>query len=131
VSGRYSAVHYHCASEAVKHWIRRLARNVGLAGGGFAEAVQMTETEIAALSPATDGNRGTNELRPQPETAPPPEDPPLIAPPRALLVPTPAATERLQPPAPRQLKPMGDAAQHPLYREVFGTEPEPRRRWRR
>jgi hypothetical protein len=130
VSGRYSAVYYHCASEAVEHWIRRLARKVGLAGWGFAAAVQMTETEIAALSPAADDGPGTNEFRPQPETAPPPEDPPLIALPRALPVPTTAATERLQPPAPPQVEPIGDAAQHPLYQEVFGTEPEPRRRWR-
>ena len=34
VSGCYAAVHYHCANEAVEHWIRRLARKVGLTGWG-------------------------------------------------------------------------------------------------
>jgi hypothetical protein len=34
VSGCYSAVHYHCANDAVEHWIRRLARKVGLTGLG-------------------------------------------------------------------------------------------------
>ncbi len=131
LSGRYSAVHYHCSSASVEHWIRRLARKVGLAGRGFAAAVQMSAEEIAALVPAADGEPGTSEAQPHPETASPPEDPALIAPPRALPDPTPAATEQLQPPAPPQVEPMGDAAQHPLYQEVFGTEPKPRRRWRR
>ncbi len=34
VSGRYAAVRYDCANEAVEHWIRRLARKVGLTGWG-------------------------------------------------------------------------------------------------
>jgi len=129
--GRYAAVRYDCANQSVAHWIARLAKKVGLAGSKFTAVVQTTAQEIAALSPAADDDPSTNEPRPQPETAPPPEDPALIAPPRALPVPTPAATERLQPPTPPQVEPMGDAAQHPLYQEVFGTEPKPRRRWRR
>ena len=52
VSGCYAAVHYHCANEAVEHWIRRLARKVGLTGLGFAAAVQLSAEEIAALSPS-------------------------------------------------------------------------------
>jgi YceI-like domain len=130
-AGRYAAVRYDCASQSVAHWIARLAKKVGLAGSKFTAVVQTTAQEIATLSPAADDDPSTNEPRPQPETAPPPEDPALIAPPRALPVPTPAATERLQPPTPPQVEPMGDAAQHPLYQEVFGTEPKPRRRWRR
>jgi hypothetical protein len=51
VSGCCSAVHYHCADEAVEHWIRRLARKVGLTGWEFAAAVQLSAEEIAALSP--------------------------------------------------------------------------------
>jgi hypothetical protein len=131
VSGRYSAVHYHCANEAVEHSIRRLARKVGLTGGWFAAAVQMSAEEIAALPPAAEDEPGTSEPQPQPETASPPADPVPVAPLRALPDPTPVATQEPEPPAPPQLELPNDAAQHPLHQEVFGTEPKPRRRWRR
>jgi len=132
VSGRYSAVHYHCANVAVEHWIRPLARKVGLTGGWFAAAVQMSAEEIAALPPAADDDEPvTSEPEPQPETASPRADQVSVAPLRAPPEPTPVATRQPEPLAPPRVELFDDAAQHPLYQEVFGTEPKPRRRWRR
>lgn len=51
LSGRYSGVHYHCASASVAHWIRRLAKKVWLTGPAFFAAAQMSAEEIAALPP--------------------------------------------------------------------------------
>jgi len=52
LSGRYTAVHYHCASTSVAHWINCLAKKVGLTGRTFRAEVQMNAEEIAALLPA-------------------------------------------------------------------------------
>jgi hypothetical protein len=133
VSGRYSAVHYHCANEAVEHWIRPLARKVGLTGGWFAAAVQMSAEEIAALSPAADDKHPAEEPQPSAETIPsrnetvrttsaPPSGPPEPVSVHAEVPPEPA-------PEPETAEAIG-AEQ--LYPEIFGiTEPKPRRRWLR
>jgi hypothetical protein len=93
--------------------------------------VQMGADEIAALSPAADDEPMTNEPRPHPDTASAPADPVPVAPLRAMPDTTPVATDQLEPPASPEAELPDDAAQHPLYQEVFGTEPKPRRRWRR
>jgi hypothetical protein len=131
LSGRYESIHYHCASPSVAHWIRRLAKKVRLTAPEFSATQQMTAAEIAALSPAADDDPRPSDRPPQPETAPPHPHPVPVAPLRALPAPTPAATDRPQPPAPPQVEPLGDAARERLYQDVFGTEPKPRRRWRR
>ena len=131
LSGRYSDVHYYCSDASVAHWITRLARKVGLTGPTFMAEVQMGADEIAALSPAADDEPMTNEPRPHPDTASAPADPVPVAPLRAMPDPTPVATDQLEPPASPEPELPDDAAQHPLYQEVFGTEPKPRRRWRR
>jgi hypothetical protein len=131
LSGRYESIHYHCASPSVAHWIRRLAQKVRLTAPDFSATQQMTAAEIAALSPAADDDPRARDPPPQSEAVPPPAHPVPVAPLRAPLVPTPAATQQPQPPAPPQLEPLGDAARERLYQDAFGTEPKPRRRWRR
>ncbi|HTU85627.1 MAG TPA: hypothetical protein VMF57_08635 [Solirubrobacteraceae bacterium] len=131
LSGRNSGVHYHCASAAIAHWISRLAKKVRLSSPTFVAAVQMRAEEIAALSPAAGDEPGSGEPRPHRETAPAPAAPVPVAPLRALPDPTPVAMDRPEPPSPPQVEPVDDAAFHPLYRDVFGTEPKPSRRWRR
>ena len=93
VSGCYAAVRYHCANEAVEHWIRRLARKVGLTGLGFAAAVQLSAEEIAALSPAADDvdELPVNEPQPPVRARPPCDEQTLAAPVRAQLTPAQSA----------------------------------------
>ncbi len=131
LSGRYSDVRYYCSDASVAHWITRLAKKVGLTGPTFMAEAQLGAEEIAALPPAVDDEPDTSEPQPQLETPSPPADRVPIAPLRAVPDPTPVATQEPEPPAPPQVELPDDAAQHPLYHEVFGTEPKPRRRWRR
>lgn len=126
LSGRYDSIHYHCASPSVAQWIRRLARKVGLTALEFSATEQMTAAEIAALSPAANDEPRPSDGPTRPETAPPyPYAVPVVP------TPTPAATERPPPPARPQVEPVDDAASERLYQDLFGTEPKPRRRWRR
>jgi hypothetical protein len=131
LSGRYSDVHYYCSDASVAHWITRLAKKVGLTGPAFVAEVLMGAEEIAALPPAADDEPDTSEPQPQLEAPSAPAAPVRVAPLRAVPDPTPVATQEPEPPAPPQVELPNDAAQHPLYQEVFGTEPKPRRRWRR
>ena len=132
LSGRYSDVHYYCSDASVAHWITRLAKKVGLTGPTFVAEAQLSAEEIAALPPAADDDEPvTSEPEPQPETASPRADQVSVAPLRAPPEPTPVATRQPEPLAPPRVELFDDAAQHPLYQEVFGTEPKPRRRWRR
>jgi hypothetical protein len=142
LSGRYSDVHYHCSDASVAHWIARLAKKVGLTSPAFVAETQLGAEEIAALPPAAEDEPDTIEPQPQLETPAPPvapvpvapiravPDPVPVAPIRAVSDPTPVATPEPEPPAPPQAELPNDAAQHPLYREVFGTQAPPRRRWR-
>jgi hypothetical protein len=131
LSGRYSDAHYYCSDASVAHRITYLAKKVGLTGPTFVAETQLSAEEIAALSPAADDEPVTSEPQPQPETPSTPAAPVPIAHLRALPDPTPVATEQPEPPAPPRGELFDDAAEHPLYQEVFGTEPKPRRRWRR
>jgi len=134
VSGCYAAVHYHCANEAVEHWIRRLARKVGLTGLGFAAAVQLSAEEIGALSPAPDDvdELPVNEPQPSVRATPPCDEQTLAAPVRAQLTPARVQPERAAPPAPEPETPEAAAERERRYREIFGIpEPGTRRRWRR
>jgi hypothetical protein len=130
VSGCYAAVHYHCANEAVEHWIRRLARKVGLTGLGFAAAVQLSAEEIAALSPAADDvdELPVNELQPSVRATPPCDEQALAPPVRAQLTPARVPPERAAPPAPEPETPEAAAERERRYREIFGI---PERRTRR
>jgi hypothetical protein len=133
LSGRYAAVHYHCASASVAHWINRLAKKVGLTGREFRGEVQMTAEEIAALPPAADDPdelASDGQLRNR-DTEPPGDEQVPILP--AGRVPAPAA-EKLPEPAPEPYRETPEAAakRERAYREIFGLEePQRRRRWRR
>ena len=131
LSGRYSAVHYHCASASVAHWIKRLAKKVGLTGRTFHVEVQLTGEEIAALSPAANDEPRTTEPRPHTDTASEDADAAPTGPLPPLPNPMAVASEQPEPPAPPRPELLGDAASHPLYQEIFGTKATPRRRWRR
>lgn len=135
LSGRYAAVHYHCASASVARWISRLAKKVGLTGPTFLAGAQMSAEEIATLSPAA--NHGDHQ--PADETVPVRETVAAAeaAQPRGERVQT--APDRAEPGSisvqtekPRSDDP-GDAAERERrYREIFGIEEaKPRRRWRR
>jgi hypothetical protein len=126
LSGRYSAVHYHCANEAVEHCMRRLARKVGLHGRGFAADVQITAAEIAALP------RATNAGEPRAD-ATPHHEPCQTAPVRAPDPGPPVPIRPADPPTkPEPETPQRAAERDHLIREVLGhDEPERRRRWRR
>jgi hypothetical protein len=131
LSGRYSNVHYYCSDASVAHWITRLARKVGLTGPAFVAETQLSAEEIAALPPAAHDEPVTSEPQPQPETPSTTMQPVPVAPLRGVPDPPPVATQEREQPAPPQVELPNDAAQHPLYREVFGTQAPPRRRWRR
>jgi len=134
LSGRYAAVHYHCASDSVAHWISRLAKKLGLTGRRFRVEVQMTAEEIAALLPAandSDELASDAQLRNR-DTEPPGDGQVPILPAHAML-PAPVA-EKLPEPAPKPYRETPEAAakRERAYREIFGLdEPERRRRWRR
>jgi hypothetical protein len=134
LSGRYAAVHYHCASASVAHWINRLAKKVGLTGRTFRGEVQMTAEEIAALLPAAndpDELASDGQLRNR-DTEPPGDDQVPILPAHAML-PAPVA-ETLPEPAPEPYRETPEAAakRERAYREIFGLdEPQRRRRWPR
>jgi len=134
MSGCYSAVHHHCANESVEHWIRRLARKVGLTGWEFAAAVQLSAEEIAALAPAADDvdELPMNEPQPSVGATPPCDEQVLAAPVPAPLTPARVQPERAAPPAPEPETPEAAAERERRYREIFGIpEPGTRRRWRR
>ena len=134
LSGHYTAVHYHCASASVAHWIRRLARKVRLTGPTFVAAVQMSAEEIAALSPSANDEHPAEE--PQPSAKPIRARTETIrntpAPPSGPTEPVSIHTEVPKPepaPEPETVEAIG-AEQ--LYPEIFGiTEPKPSRRWLR
>jgi len=134
LSGRYAAVHYHCASASVAHWINRLAKKVGLIGRTFRAEVQMKAEEIAALLPAAndpDELPSHQQLRSR-DTEPLGDDQVPVLPARAML-PVPAP-EKLPEPAPEPYRgtPEAAAKRERAYREIFGLdEPQRRRRWRR
>ena len=134
LSGRYAAVHYHCASASVAHWINRLAKKVGLIGRTFRAEVQMKAEEIAALLPAAndpDELPSHQQLRSR-DTEPLGDDQVPVLPARAML-PVPAP-EKLPEPAPEPYRETPEAAakRERAYREIFGLdEPQRRRRWRR
>ena len=123
-AGHYSAVHYHCANEAVEHWITRLARKVGLTGVGFpAAAVQMSAEEIAALPPAADD---PNEQPSHQQLA----RSGSAMPAQATLPPAPVPENA--PPEPQTETAEAVAERERAYREIFGfDQPQRRRRWRR
>ncbi len=133
LSGRYTAVHYHCASASVAHWISRLANKVRLSGPTFVAAVQMSAEEIAALSPAApDAEADFDETRSSAK--------PEVAPDEEAQVPAagaPASPEPVQV-APREPQQAAEpetseavAERERAYREIFGLdEQKPRRRWR-
>ena len=134
LSGRYTGVHYHCASASVVRWISRLAKRVRLNGPMFVAAVQMRAEEIAALSPAADDVDELPANMPQPcVEATPPRDEQVLA----ARVPTPITAAPLcaEPgalPAPEPETPEAAAERERRYREIFGIpEPSTRRRWRR
>jgi hypothetical protein len=140
LSGRYSAVHYHCASPSVAHWISRLAKKVGLTGRTFHAEVQMTAEEIAALLPAAnDPDELSSHKQPRSrDTEPSGHEQVQIVTARAML--PPPAPEQLPEPPPEPQPETAEAAaeRRRQYREIFGTEhpfgvdePAPRRRWRR
>jgi hypothetical protein len=134
LSGRYTGVHYHCASASVAHWISRLANKIRLTGPAFVAAVQMSAEEIAALSPADDDGDDQPVGKPQLslEAARAPNEPVQIAPVRAPLLPAPDQTERAEPPTLEAESPEVAAERERRYRETFGIpEPKARRRWRR
>jgi hypothetical protein len=135
LTGRYSAVHYHCVSDGVEHWIRRLAGKVELGGHWFAASVQMTAEQIASIprqddaedeppastpEPAAAGIRPEESAQISPVWAPQPPPPVQIQPPIAA------------PPDPKPETPEQSAEREALMREIFGDdEPEGRWRWRR
>jgi hypothetical protein len=134
LSGRYAAVHYHCASASVAQWINRLAKKVGLTGRTFRGEVQMTAEEIAALLPAAndpDELASDGQLRHR-DTEPPGDGQVPILPTHAMLA-APAADKLPEPaPEPYRETPEAAAKRERAYREIFGLdEPQRRRRWRR
>jgi len=140
LAGRYSAVHYHCTSASVAHWIKRLARKVGLTGRTFHAEVQMTAEEIAALPPAAndpDEPRGRAQLRNR-DTEPPADEQVQVLPAGAML-PPPVPEKPPEPePEPQPETPEAVAERQRQYREIFGIEdpfgmdePARRRRWGR
>ena len=144
LSGRYSDVHYYCSDPSVAHWIARLAKKVGRTSPAFVAETQLGAEEIAALPPAAEDEPDTIEPQPQLEDAGSACGPSAgrtdscTVRTRAPVAPVfvPYQTRRRsrrqspRPPAPPGPRLPNDAAQHPLYREVFGTQAPPRRRWR-
>jgi hypothetical protein len=134
LSGRYSAIHYHCANGAVENVIGRLARKVGLTGRRFAVAVQLTAAEIAAL-PRTDPDHSEPPGSEQPRAvdAVPHDERGQTAPVRATPPPPPIPMARPAPrPEPEPETSEQAAERERVLREVLGyDEPERRRRWRR
>jgi hypothetical protein len=135
LSGRYSGVHYHCASASVAHWIRRLAKKVWLTGPAFLAAAQMSAEEIAALSPAADDGDEPPVSNPDSsaEAAQPRDEHIQIANARAAPPPAPAQIKHPEPPPePPPETPEEAAERERQYREIFGIpEPKVRRPWRR
>jgi hypothetical protein len=140
LSGRYAAVHYHCASASVAQWISRLAKKLGLTGRTFRVEVQMKAEEIAALLPAAnepDELPSHEQLRSR-DSEPPADEQVQVLPAGAML--PPPAPEKLPEPAPEPQPETPEAAaeRRRQHREIFGIEdpfgtdePAPRRRWRR
>jgi hypothetical protein len=123
LSGRYSAVHFHCPNDGIEQSIRRLARKVGLSGRWFAASVQMTAAEIAALPRA----------EPQPDERPlPSEQPPAVnavpdaGPVEAAAIcaapPPPPLPKELQAPRPEPESEMPPAPLAPLTRDHPGGQ---------
>lgn len=132
-SGRYHAVRYDCASESVATWIARLARKIGLTDTQFTAKVQTTAEQIAALSPAVvpaDAAPTTPPLSPEAEAA---SDQPGHPAPAG----EPTAQEALEQstdestPLPEPDTAEAEAERERMYRDVFGMDEQPRRRWRR
>jgi hypothetical protein len=139
LSGRYSAVHYHCASDSVAHWISRLAKKVGLIGRTFRAEVQMTAEEIAALLPAAnDPDEPRHEQLPSRDTDPRDDERVQILRAHPML-PAPVAEKPPEPASePEPETPETAAERRRQHREIFGIEdpfgmdaPARRRRWRR
>lgn len=133
LSGRYTGVHYHCASASVAHWITRLAKKIRLSGRTFVAVVQMSAEEITALPRAADDVDEPVVGKHEAAVAPAPCDRQnQIAPVRAPLPPALAQIERGPPPAPEPETPEDAAERERRYREIFEIpEPKPRRLWRR
>jgi hypothetical protein len=135
LSGRYTGVHYHCASAPVAHWINRLAKKVRLTGVTFVAAVQMSAEEIAALPPAAteDDELPVSKAEPSGVTVEQRDEHVQIASVGAPQA-QPAARmkHREPPPEPEPETPEETAERERRYREVFGIpEAQPRRLWRR
>jgi hypothetical protein len=124
LSGRYAAVHYHCASASVAQWISRLAKKLGLTGHTFRAEVQMNAEDIAALLPAAndpDELPTHDQLRSR-DTAPPGDEQVQILPARTML--TPPVPEKLPEPAPEPQPETPEAAadRRRQHREIFGID---------
>ncbi|MEO8967786.1 MAG: hypothetical protein ABI355_09285 [Solirubrobacteraceae bacterium] len=132
-SGRYVAVRYDCASQSVATWIARLARKIGLTDTDFTAQVQTKAQQIAALSPLAvpaDAAPSTPPLSPKAEAASDqPNQPTPAGEPTSLEAPEPSTDE----PTPLQEPDTAEAAakRERIYRDVFGINEQPRRRWRR
>jgi hypothetical protein len=134
IRGRYTGVHYDCASASVARWISRQARQVHLSDREFNATEQLRTNDIAALSPANDNTEPTDAPQSDPETAHLQGEQlqlaavPTPAPPR----PAPVQRTRAEPrPAPPLETPEAAAERERRYRQIMGI-PEPKqRRWRR
>jgi len=132
-SGRYHAVRYDCASQSVATWIARLARKTGLTDTQFTAQVQTTAEQIAALSPAPTAEAAptTPPLSPEAQAAnDQPGHPAPVGEPTSHEAPEPSTDESTTPP-PEPDTAEAVAERERMYRDVFGMDEEPRRRWRR
>lgn len=132
-SGLYTVVRYDCASESVAHRITRLAKKVGLTGAELMAEVQANAEQIAAVSRATAVDETAVAIPSRAdESEPLREEQSDTEPAHAAQSSANASIEPCEPqPALTSEAPMTAEECERLYRDVFGTEPAPRRRWRR
>jgi len=132
-SGRYHAVRYDCTSQSVATWIARLARKIGLTDSQFTAKVQTTAEHIAALSPAVVPADAAPTTPPLSTEAKPANDQPghpaPAGEPTSHEAPEPSTDDS----TPLQEPDTADvlAERDRMYRDVFGMDEAPRRRWRR
>lgn len=135
-AGRYAAVRYDCATEAVAQWIDRLATKVRLTDPAIAVGVQTGAEDIVALT-AADAAEAAEEPPSQATPQPPDPQPTLTVHARETAAPAPAAralTRRDGPGPPPALdleSPEAVAERERILREVLGIEEPKRQRWRR
>jgi len=132
-SGRYHAVRYDCASQSVATWIARLAGKIGLTDMQFTAQAQTTAEQIAALSPAVVPADAAPTTPPLSTEAGPtnhqPDHPAPAGEPTAQEAPEQSTDETTPPPEPDTAEAVAERER--MYRDVFGMDKEPRRRWRR